>query len=276
MNQLINCQLAQNYNPNRKYGVTGWYSSPKIDGIRCLYIPGKGLLSRTQKIRYMGLEHIENLCYQGPSTVLDGELYIPGEPFDRISGIARGRVTINVADKERMQFHVFARFLDNYQFANTELMIDSITRSLPNNQSIVVPVPYVYVENNPLAIQAQNQVNAAAGFPEGTMLRHPTIAYHQGRSHDLLKVKNFVKSNFTVTGFTIGTGKYKNSLGKLTVTSLINGVTITAKVGTGFSDAERSYVWEHQSMFLGQEVEVIYLGITLGKKLRHPVYSKFL
>lgn len=273
---MINCQLAQNYNPSRNYNVPGWYSSPKIDGVRCLFIPGKGLLSRTQKTKYIGLEHIESLCYQGVSTILDGELYIPGEPFDRISGIARDRVKINVADKLRMQFHVFAQKIENYQFVNTELMIESIAESIPDNQSILVPVPYVYVENNPVAIQAQNQINNTAGFPEGTMLRHPTVAYHQGRSHDLLKVKNFVKSEFTITGFDRGTGKYRNSLGRLTVTGLVNGVTITAKVGTGFTDAERSNIWDNQSMFLGQQIEIIYLGTTSGRSLRHPVFSQFI
>ena len=273
---MINCQLAHNYYPTRNYNISGWYSSPKIDGVRCLYIPGKGLFSRTQKIKYIGLEHIESLCYQGTSTILDGELYIPGESFDRISGIARDRVDINVADKQRMQFHVFAQIIDNYTFVNTELMIESISESIPDNQSIVIPMPYVYVQNNPVAIQEQNQVNAAAGFSEGTMLRHPIVAYREGRSHDLLKVKNFVKSIFTVTAFDRGTGKYKDSLGKLTVAGLIDGATITAKVGTGFTDTERSNIWANQSMFLGQEVEIIYLGTTPGKSLRHPVFSKFI
>jgi len=273
---MINCQLAHNYNPTKTYGVTGWYSSPKIDGVRCLYIPGKGLLSRTQKIKYIGLGHIESLCYQGTSTILDGELYIPGETFDRISGIARDSVDINFDDKRRMQFHVFAQIIENYQFVNTELMIESITESIPDNQSILVPVPYVYVQNNPVAIQAQNQVNAAAGFPEGTMLRHPTVAYREGRSNDLLKVKNFVKSIFTVTGFDRGTGKYRNSLGRLTVAGLVDGVTITAKIGTGFSDAERSNIWANQLIFLGQQVEIVYLGTPPGKSLRHPVFSKFI
>jgi DNA ligase-1 len=273
---LKNCQLAHNYNPSKNYGISGWYTSPKLDGVRCLYIPGQGLLSRTQKVKYIGLGHIESLCSQANSTILDGELYIPGESFDRISGIARDRVKINVEDKRRMQFHVFAQIIENYTFVNTELMIESITESITDNQLIVIPMPYTYVENNPIAIQAQNQVNAAAGFVEGTMLRHPLVAYREGRSHDLLKVKNFVKSAFTVTAFDRGTGKYKNSLGRLTVAGLVDGVSIAAKVGTGFTDVERSNIWTNQSMFLGQQVEVVYLGTTPGKSLRHPVFSKFI
>jgi len=81
---------------------------------------------------------------------------------------------------------------------------------------------------------------------------------------------------FTITAFHRGTGKYKDSLGKLTVAGLVDGVTITAKVGTGFSDAERSNIWANQSTFLGQQVEVVYLGTTVTKSLRHPVFSNFI
>ena len=268
-------QLAYDYRPTRDYKVSGWWSSPKLDGVRCLYIPGKGLMSRTLKLKYTGLEHIENLCYQGTSTILDGELYIPGEKFDRISGIARDTKDINLADKQRMQFHVFAKIIEAYTFVHTESMIESIIDSIPDNQSILVPVPYAYVTNNPAAIQVQNQLNANAGFPEGTMLRHPLVAYREGRSHDLLKVKNFVKSNFVITGFIRGKGKYVNSLGTLTVTSLIGSVMITSSVGTGFTDAQRQDIWDNQKKYLGEEVEIIYLGITDGKRLRHPVFLKF-
>ena len=268
-------QLAYNYSPVRDYKISGWYSSPKLDGVRCLYIPGQGLMSRTLKLKYVGLGHIESLCYQGTSTILDGELYIPGESFDGISGIARDTKNINFDDKKRMQFHVFAQIIKDYTFVNTELMIESISESIPDNQSIIVPVPYTYVANNPAAIQVQNQLNATAGFPEGTMLRHPLVAYREGRSHDLLKVKNFVKSNFVITGFVRGKGKYAKSLGNLIVAGLVGGVLITSNVGTGFTNVQRQELWDNQTQYLGEDVEIIYLGVTDGKKLRHPVFLNF-
>ncbi|MFM6400615.1 MAG: hypothetical protein ACKPFF_28390, partial [Planktothrix sp.] len=94
------------------------------------------------------------------------------------------------------------------------------------------------IENNPIAIQTQNQFNRDNGFSlEGTMLRHQDIAYFQGRSNHLLKVKNFEKSVFTVVGFSKGTGKYSASLGKILIEGDVNSVKVTAKVGTGFTDA---------------------------------------
>ncbi|WP_026798809.1 hypothetical protein [Planktothrix prolifica] len=86
-------------------------------------------------------------------------------------------------------------------------MIDAIPLVLPPSQSIVVEITYTLIENNPVAIQAQNQFNKDNGLSlEGTMLRHPYRDYHEGRSDDLLKVKNFEKSTFICTGFFKGTG----------------------------------------------------------------------
>jgi ATP-dependent DNA ligase len=87
-------QLANTYNPTKDYGVAEWLSSPKLDGVRCLHQNSTtGLRSRSGKSRYSGLSEIEQICESIRSannlSFLDGELYIPGEPFDVISGIGR-------------------------------------------------------------------------------------------------------------------------------------------------------------------------------------------
>lgn len=275
---MFTCQLANTYNPTKNYGVSGWWSSPKLDGVRALFLPGQGLLSRTLKQKFVGLEHIETLCNQINSgfNIVDGELYIPGERFDIISGIVRDRKNFDIQQKQRVQFHIFALWSATTAWQDTDEMINSIPAVLPAHQSIIVPVPYVFVENNPIAIQAQNQFNKDNGFSlEGTMLRHQDIAYFQGRSNHLLKVKNFEKSVFTVVGFSKGSGKYSASLGKLLIEGEVNGVKVAAKVGTGFTDGERQEIWNNQTRFLNRQVEVIYLGVTSKFSLRHPVFSKF-
>lgn len=274
----FSCQLANTYNPTKNYSVSGWWSSPKLDGIRCLFLPGQGLLSRTLKTKFVGLEHIENICNQinGGFNIIDGELYIPGEKFDIISGIVRDRKNYDLALKQKVQFHIFALWSATSAWQDTDEMVNAIPGILPANQSIIVPVPYVFIENNPIAIQTQNQFNRDNGFSlEGTMLRHQDIAYFQGRSNHLLKVKNFEKSVFTVVGFSKGTGKYSASLGKILIEGDVNSVKVTAKVGTGFTDAERLEVWNNQTRFLNRLVEVIYLGVTSKSSLRHPVFSRF-
>lgn len=274
---MFNCQLANTYNPIKNYGVSHWYSSPKYDGVRCLYIPDQGLMSRTLKTKYVGFPEIEAICANiTPGFTIDGELYIPNEAFDKISGIIRKSKKYEITQKQRVQFHVFALWKPDYTFVNTELMVESISEEIPNNQSFVVPIPYTLIENNPLAIQAQNQFNKEnSGTQEGTVLRHPDVAYYQGRSQNLLKVKNVANTIFTITGFYKGTGKYSKSLGKLSVSGLINGITVTSKVGTGFTDAQRQEIWNNQSDYLGTGAEIIYMGVTASGSLRQPVFSRF-
>jgi ATP-dependent DNA ligase len=228
------------------------------------------------KSKFVGLDHILDICKQ-QGYILDGELYIPGEPFDIISGIVRGGKKYDIAKKQRLQFHIFAILsIGTRQWLNTQEMIDTIPGVIPPNQSIIVANPYTLIENNPTAIQSQNQFNKDSGLSnEGTILRHPDIAYFEGRNNDLLKVKNFEKTTFICTGFFKGTGKYSQSLGKISVQSEVLGVTVSARVGTGFTDAERLEIWNNQSNYRGRQLEVIHLGFTKSS-IRHPVFSKFI
>ena len=274
----LSCQLANIYYPTKNYGVSSWWSSPKLDGVRGIYLPTEqAIFSRTLKSKFVGLDHILDICRQ-QGYILDGELYIPGEPFDVISGIVRGGKKYDIAKKQRLQFHIFAILsIGTSQWLNTQEMIDTIPRVIPSGQSIIVPNPYNLIENNPTAIQSQNQFNKDSGLSnEGTILRHPDIAYFEGRSNDLLKVKNFEKSTFICTGFFKGTGKYSQSLGKISVQSNILGVPVAARVGTGFTDAERLEIWNNQSNYRGRQLEVIHLGLTKANSVRHPVFSRFI
>lgn len=275
---MFDLQLANTYSPTKNYDVDSWWTSPKLDGVRGLYIAGQGLMSRSQKEKYAGLEHIEGVCQQIAAAgyqVIDGELYIPKEKFDVISGIVRKKKKYDVTLKQKVQLHVFALYSESKQWTNTEEMIQAIAQIIPSNQNAVVAIPYIQIPNNPVAIQAQNQLNKDSGASdEGTVLRHPNVAYNLGRSNHLLKVKNFSRSEFTIKDFAKGTGKYKSSLGKLVVEGTVNGVAVSAKVGTGFTDAERQEIWDNQSKYLDRKAEIVYMGVTKSGSLRLPVFSK--
>lgn len=270
------CQLAYTYSPTRIYNTENWWVSPKYDGVRCLFLPGRGLLSRTLKLNFVGFPEIENICNQiAGDFVLDGELFIPGEKFDVISGIARKRTRYNPEDKARMQFHVFALWKEGMTWT-TEEMISEIVNIVPPGQSKVLAVSQHKIANNPKEIQFNLESVRDAGLSEeGIMLRSDRTPYHQGRSHDLVKVKNFSRSDFTVVDATKGSGKYAKSLGRLIVEGQIDQVLVRAGIGTGFTDAERQEIWDNKPSFIGRNVEIIYLGAT-AKSLRHPVFSRFI
>ncbi len=273
-------QLANVYSPTKDYGHGQWMASPKLDGVRCLYYSSdKGLISRSQKLRYVGFEEIEQNCQMLVSdnklSFLDGELYIPGEKFDVISGIVRKSKKYDISQKARVEFRIFAIGSINAPKMPAGLMYDMIRSALPDTGKVSY-LPQTYIRNTPSDVQAEAELVRSSGrSDEGIMLRNSVSVYAGGRSNDLLKVKNFVKTLFTVVGFGKGTGKYANFLGSLLVRGLVDGVIVNAKVGTGFNDEERLDIWANQSSYLGREVEVIYLGITPARRsLRHPVFSR--
>jgi ATP-dependent DNA ligase len=112
-------QLANTYSPTKNYGVSQWLSSPKLDGVRCLYEnQTNGLRSRSEKTRYSGLTEIEQIGESIRSAnnlaFLDGELYIAGEPFDVISGIVRTTKASQAPNKLRVEFKIFAIGFNQY------------------------------------------------------------------------------------------------------------------------------------------------------------------
>jgi len=75
---------------------------------------------------------------------------------------------------------------------------------------------------------------------EGIIAKRRDSAYQPGyRGREWLKVKNVLRQEFVVGGFTAGTGRRKDSLGALLVGYHEDGeLRYAGKVGTGYSDAD--------------------------------------
>ena len=82
-------------------------------------------------------------------------------------------------------------------------------------------------------------------------------------------------ADLKIIGFEEGTGKNRNTLGAIIVDYKGNKV----KVGSGFSDIDRDYIWNNQKELVDKIVEVQYFEETTNKKdnnisLRFPVYLR--
>lgn len=161
-------QLANVYNPTRVYPNPVWLASPKLDGIRCLYYsPERGLTSRSQRLRYIGFGEIEQICealrISNGLSFLDGELYIPGEKFDIISGIVRDTKDYDVAAKARVEFRIFAlgslaqppQGIANPNMT-AESMLDLMEATLPSSGR-VLHLDHSIIGNTPIDIQAETE-----------------------------------------------------------------------------------------------------------------------
>lgn len=175
-------QLADTYNPIKVYPNFQWLASPKLDGIRCLYYaPNKGLTSRTQRLRYVGFEEIEQICeslrINNNLSFLDGELYIPGEKFDVISGIVRDTKDYDVSAKARVEFRVFAVGSIANPNMTAESMLD-LMKSALSDTGRVNYLPHSVIPNIPIAVQTEAELVKSSGrSDEGIMLRNPSSVY---------------------------------------------------------------------------------------------------
>ena len=210
----MNVQLANTYDPSKNYGVSHWYASPKLDGVRAVFIPEKGLLTRNNK-PLNGFadmcKALEKICRDCSLTFIDGELVIKGRSFQASQGVILAN---EHSDKSLAEFHVFAVGGD---FANTALMLQAIPEDTQHN---IFRVESEIIPNTFKAVEQACDNFTAMGF-EGVMLRNPENAYFDGRNDDLLKYKFFNEADLEIIEV-----REKS----VTVQGNINGVAVRSNV----------------------------------------------
>lgn len=272
---VFEVQLANTFNP-AKPKSTHYYASPKMDGLRGVYIKGMGLFTRQGK-RIRGFEdtieqEIDKVILTGQA--LDGELYSHDIPFEEIQGAVMGNKHIEPDVKQKIYFSVFAAvkdFNNRVIFDSTKEMIDALNlyRTTYHELKYVKIVPQELI--NVDEVDSVHDEMVIKGY-EGIMLRDPKVSYEFKRGNGLLKFKKFFEADFTVVEQIEGNGKYKGMLGALKVEGEIAGQKIVSEVGSGFNDAQRGEFF--QNSLVGQTVEIKYQGVTPDGSLRFPVFNK--
>lgn len=114
------------------------------------------------------------------------------------------------------------------------------------------------VVNNPAADYIRKCMEAARTHGhEGLILRQGNV---------WLKVKPEETHDVKIIGFVEGTGRNKGRLGAL--------ITERGKVGVGFSDEDRKYIWENQKDLQDTTVEVSCMQLTEAGKFRHARFIR--
>ena len=108
------------------------------------------------------------------------------------------------------------------------------------------------------------------------MLNYADKYYKCNRNRYILKIKKMQSADLKIIGFEEGNSKNKNTLGNL----IVNYKGFNVGVGSGFTDEDRKYIWEHKQEVLGTIVEISYFEETTNKKdsslsLRFPVFKRF-
>jgi DNA ligase-1 len=130
----------------------------------------------------------------------------------------------------------------------------------------------LYIGNDFSQIEKLKQYSQEQSW-EGLMLNLDT-PYVCKRTDTILKVKVMQTADLRIIGFEEGTGKNVGKLGA----AIVNYKGFNVGVGSGFSDYDRNYIWNHKEEYLNKIAEIQYFEESKnqdgGISLRFPVYKK--
>jgi DNA ligase-1 len=216
--------------------ITQYLVSEKLDGVRG-YWDGHNLYTRQGNRINTPPWFTKNW----PRRKLDGELWIDRNRFEEVSAIVRRK---QPQDQEwrTIRFMLFdlhpTATEPNTTFEQRITELQGIVRQANNPHLSIIPQHQLH---NPKELHAKldQLINRGA---EGLMLHRRNAPYRAGRSDDILKLKPQWDAEARVVAHIPGKGKYNGKLGALLVEATseqqLQGTRF--RVGTGFSDAERS------------------------------------
>jgi DNA ligase-1 len=279
--------LANPYNVKRVDFKSGdWYGSRKLDGVRCICRKENDIVtffSRSGK-EFLTLGNLENEILKIPGNfILDGEIcMVDKDGNEDFQGIMK-QIRKKDHQIKKPKFFVFD-YLTLEQFDNQtgitpltfrlELGKNSLPGNINSDMLEFLPQEQLTTEEQftEMAKEAEE-----AGF-EGIMVRK-NVGYEGKRSHNLLKVKKFHDSEYTVLKTTNAFIRWTEN-GKQVERECLSNITIEHKgckvnVGSGFSKEQREMYFESPQDIIGKTVTIQYFEETKnqngGFSLRFPV-----
>jgi DNA ligase-1 len=99
------------------------------------------------------------------------------------------------------------------------------------------------------------------------------------RSTSWLKWKPTITVDLEVIDFEEGTGVNKNSLGAIVFSGIDQNRKIKVNVGSGYSEDDRKYIWEHKDEFRSRIGEIVADAVTQNQdgsySLRFPRFGRW-
>ncbi len=232
-----------------------YWVSEKYDGVRVLW-DGDRLVSRGGNTYFAPSWFTKNF----PEDKLDGELWIARQQFELTISTVRDHIPDSEAWK-KVNFMVF-------DMPELDVVFDKrlthLKKTIKDSNVAWLKTVKQWKVKDHKALLNQLDVITQQGA-EGLMLHRGNSFYKGKRSGDLLKVKSYQDAEAVVIEHLSGKGKYRNMLGAIVV-EMPNKKRF--KIGTGFSDEERS-----NPPKVGQIVTYQYHGKT---KNGIPRFASFL
>ena len=261
--------------------ISGWFVSEKLDGVRAFWWKNKLQTRNGSKIP-VPIGFKQEMDYFFPGGKADGELFIRRDYFQQtmsavgkidnknvnwktpfgdvkfhvfdIPPILRGKTMKDTTAIKRMQ--ALANVGEKIKYSRRDVLFVDVVKTsrLPINPALAMKKVDVMLQN------------VLGRMGEGLMLRNPESLYVDGRSHELLKVKEMNDDEALVFDIALGLGKHEGLIGALRCV-LMSGVTF--ECGVGLSDQDRA---ADASLFIGKVVTVKHQGMTDKGVPRFPQF----
>lgn len=259
-----------------------WFSlSEKLNGVRATYY--KGQLYARSGIPYEGLEHItkEFSWDTTNALVLDGELTLKdkGELSDNEAfRVATGIINSDAVDKTVICYTVFD-VLPTGEFEKGESeagyrtrrpALEAVKATLSKDSPVrILPVLYSGTDQSKIDTLLEQMVREDK---EGLMV-NLDVPYKCKRHNGILKVKRFYTMDLPIIACEEGSGRLAGTLGAFVLQYKGNEV----RVGSGFTDEQRTEFWAKRNDLAGTICEVKYKEISYDKNtgaesLQFPVF----
>ena len=252
--------------------------SLKLDGIRNSAMIENGRIihkSRQGKV-VEGLNQINQALNE---LELDG-YFIDGELIrinhDNIPSDENFRLTTTVVNsksdnKEGLEFVVFDMTpIEDYHRGKCDMTyierLKLMEEKIGNGNEFIRLVPKYGITKD--VDEIYDKLNEVVNRQlEGLMLNTLNGKYEFGkRPKSIMKVKKFQDGDVLVTDVIEGDGRLVGTLGKIEVQFKYKDKIYTNYVGSGFSDSERSYYWEHKDELIGKVITISYFEISTNKQ----------
>lgn len=258
-----------------------WFSlTQKLNGVRATYY--KGRLYARSGVPFEGLEHITRefawdtdnaFVFDGELTLLDKGNLSDNEAFRTATGIINSD-----GDKTGICYTVFdclpTTEFENGQSTDTyrerRRTLDA-TKALLSKSGLVTVLPVLYCGTDQSKIDELLE-RMVREDKEGLMV-NLDVPYKCKRHNGILKVKRFYTMDLPIIGWERGSGRLADTLGAFVLDYKGGEV----KVGSGFTDEQRTDFWANRESLIGTLCEVKYKEISSDKNtgtesLQFPVF----
>lgn len=290
---VFSCQLAQDSNDHQTKMTGRKQIEVKLDGVRVLtfvypqghvvqYSRNGKVLENFPHIRNQFSEVSENLS---EPWVFDGEVMSAKfqdlmKQLNRKENVQTEDAVLYLFDMIPLTDFIAGKCPESQEVRSESLKIwyDLVKDETPNIKTLSSEIIDFETVEGRERIREINEFAINNGY-EGIMIKELTAPYVCKRSTSWLKLKPVMTLDLEVVDIEEGTGKNKNSLGAVVCEGTHDGKQIRVNVGSGFSDEDRTNIWNNQDKVVGQIAEVAADAVTQNQdgsfSLRFPRFIKW-